>query len=248
MSLTVKQVSDLAGVSVRTLHYYDEIDLFSPSYTGANGYRYYDEDALIRLQQILFFRELGFSLAEIKTLLDDPGFDVLVALDAHRQALRARIRRLNDLVQTIDHTLSRLKGDYTMSDQDLFRGFSREDEERYHQEARERWDSDMVDGSYQRWNSYSEERKQAILQEQSEIYQALADHMADGPDSPTVQALLGRWHAHMRNFYEPTPEMLAGLGAMYHDDPAFNATFTQIDPALPAFLKNAIAIYVAGLD
>jgi DNA-binding transcriptional MerR regulator len=100
MPHTVKQLADLAGVSPRKLHYYDEIGLLKPSSVGENGYRYYDEEAALRMQQIRYHRELDVSLGEIRTILDAPGFDVRLALRSHRRALQARAERLNGLLQT----------------------------------------------------------------------------------------------------------------------------------------------------
>jgi DNA-binding transcriptional MerR regulator len=102
---TVKQLASLAGVSVRTLHYYDEIGLLKPSSVGGNGYRHYGEEAVLKLQQILFYREMELSLDEIKAVTGRPDFDVLSALRSHRQALQGRVERLERLIQTVDHTI-----------------------------------------------------------------------------------------------------------------------------------------------
>ena len=120
---TVKQVSDLAGISVRTLHYYDEIGLLKPSSVGKNSYRYYEDEALFRLQQILFFREMDLSLDEIKEMLEMPDFDVLRMLETHRAALEARIDRLRGLISSIDSTILHLTGEMKMSRKQIFSGF-----------------------------------------------------------------------------------------------------------------------------
>lgn len=134
-----------------------------------------------------------------------------------------------------------------MSKKQFFQGFSAERQQAYEEEVVEQW-GDEAAQSIQLWNSYSEERKAEIMLEGGAIYQAIADNMANGAASPEIQALLGRWHEHMRNFYEPTIETLEGLGNMYHDHPDFNATFTRIHPDLPGFLKEAIAHYVDVLE
>ncbi len=151
MAYTVKQLADLAGVSVRTLHYYDEIGLLTPDAYGENGYRYYDEDALLRLQQILFFRELDFRLDEIKAIIDRPDFDVLRALQTHRVTLAEKAARLGGLINTVDKTILRLKGELGMSDKELFEGFDEEKQKQYAEEARKRWGSESVDDSMKRW-------------------------------------------------------------------------------------------------
>ncbi len=105
MSYTVKQLSDLAGVSIRTLHYYDEINLLKPEAVGANGYRYYGDESLLKLQQILFYRELGLELSGITDIVNRPDFDVQTALESHRKSLQGRVERLNRLIATVDDTI-----------------------------------------------------------------------------------------------------------------------------------------------
>ena len=134
-----------------------------------------------------------------------------------------------------------------MSKKNIFEGFSAEKEKQYEKEAVENWGETAVQ-SINLWNSYSDERKEEIMQEGSAIYMEIAAGMDNGADSPEIQALLVRWHQHIRCFYEPSIETLGGLGNMYYDHPDFNATFTEIHPDLPAFLKKAIAIYVHELE
>ena len=123
---TVKEVAKLSDVSVRALHHYDEIGLLKPAYVGANGYRYYGRDELLRLQQILFHRELGFPLDEIRQVLSTPNFDRVAALRAHRERLMEEVRRYRRLVRTLDATLAALEGDTDMDDKAMYRGFSPE--------------------------------------------------------------------------------------------------------------------------
>jgi DNA-binding transcriptional MerR regulator len=126
MRYTVKQLASLAGVTNRTLHYYDHIGLLQPGAHGYNGYRYYGDEALLRLQQILFYRELGFSLEQIKGILEDPNFDLLQALQAHRLALLERIQQSNRLIETVDRTIKHIKGEIIMSKKDFYSGFDEE--------------------------------------------------------------------------------------------------------------------------
>ena len=246
---TVKQLADLAGVSVRTLHYYDEIALLAPSEVAKNGYRYYDDDAVLRLQQILFFRELDFNLSDIKALLDDPAFEVVTALHDHRAALYARIGRLQRLIHTVDSTILTLTGEIDMSKKQLFSGFSDEDEKRYHQQAREQYDPQEVDASYKRWNTYTKEKQDAIKAEGGAIYDDLAALLAEehAAESDTVQAVIARWHQHMRHFYEPSIMRLRGLGQLYVDSPDFADKFRHLHPDLPEFMQKAINYYCDGL-
>ena len=248
MPYTVKQLATLAGVSARTLHYYDEIGLLKPSSVGRNGYRYYTDEAVFRLQQILFFREIDLDLLRIKALLDDPGFDRVSALQTHRQTLQGKIERLQTLIGTIDTTILHLVGEVNMSKQKIFEGFSEEKQTAYEQEAMQRWGEADVKASIKLWNSYSKAQQDQIMQAGSLIYQELAAQMERGPESPEIQALLGRWHQHLRYFYEPSLDVLRGLGNHYHEHPDFNATFTAIHPDLPPFLQKAINHYVDVLE
>ena len=136
MTYTIKEIANLAGVSKRTLRYYDEIGLLSPADTGENGYRYYDQDSLLQLQQILFFRELDVPLKDIQLFMSRPDFNLLDALEKHRTALQKRAQRLNKLIDTVDQTIAAIKGERIMTAKDYFEGF---DESHYEEETRERW-------------------------------------------------------------------------------------------------------------
>lgn len=247
---TVKQLSDLAGVSVRTLHYYDEIGLLKPSKVGANGYRYYDDDALLRLQQILFYREIGLELMQIREILDSPDFDLVTALRSHRTVLEQKINRLQNLVSTVDSTIMHLVGGVDMSKKRLFKGFSKEKQKQYEREARLQYGPENVNESVKRWNSYGKKKQEAIMEEGGEIYLDLVKAMKAGKSaqSKTVREILQRWHEHIRYFYEPTLDILRGLGQLYNTDPEFMAFFQRIDPDLPPYLQETISQYVDDLE
>jgi len=247
---TVKQLADLAGISPRTLHYYDEIELLKPSSYGDNRYRYYDDEAMLRLQQILFYREMGLSLGQIQELLDQPDFDVLEALLAHKTALGKQVERLNRLINTVDKTITYLNGGIEMSKKEIFAGFSEELQEQYAEEARQRWDPQLVDESMKRWKSYSPEKQKAIIAEGGEIYTEIFENMEEGlkTDDPEIQAGVAKWHQNMRYFYEPTIDILSGLGQAYRDSPDFRATFEKFSPEFPEFLCEAIQVYCEGKE
>ena len=248
MIYTVKQLADLAGVSRRTLHYYDEIALLKPSTKNEKGYRYYDDDAVLRLQQILFFRELGMSLTEIETAVDAPDFDILQALQTHKHALQQRAKRLDSLIQTIDKTIDHLEGKIEMSTNEFFDGFDEETQKAYEKEAAERWDAEEVKATSKKWNEYSAYQKKQIMEEGNVIYTDLLAEMDKGVASAEVQQIIGRWHQHLRYFYEPSVERMRGLGWGYANDPAFAAFYEKIHPDMPQFISEAIAIYCDHLD
>lgn len=247
---TVKQLSDLATVSVRTLHYYDEIGLLNPSKVGENGYRYYDDSALLRLQQILFYREIGLELTHIKEILDSPEFDLVAALRSHRSVLNQKITRLQNLINTIDNTIMHLTGDTDMSKKQLFRAFTDEEQKQYEREARLQYGPDTVNESIKRWNSYAKAQQEAILEEAGEVYNDIVESIQAGksPLSEEVQVILRRWHANLYHFYEPNLEILRGLGEVYNTHPDFIANFQKLHADLPAFLQEAITQYVDDLE
>lgn len=247
---TVKQLSDLAQVSVRTLHYYDEIGLLPPSQIGENRYRYYSDEALLRLQQILFYREIGLELMQIKDILDRPDFNLERALRSHKRVLQSKIERLKTLVDTVDQTIKHLAGETTMSKKQLFQAFSEEEQKEYEREARLQYGPDVVNDSIQRWNSYGKAKQEDIMAEASQIYIELAEAIDAelAPDSEEVQAILVRWHENLRNFYEPTLEVLRGLGEHYNTEPRFIANFKAVHDELPQFLQDSISTYVDELE
>lgn len=247
---TVKQLSELAEVSVRTLHYYDEIGLLNPTTVGANGYRYYDDAALLRLQQILFYREIGLELMQIKEVINSPDFDVLAALRSHRSVLEEKIKRMEKLVSTVDSTIMHLAGELKMSKRRMFEAFSDEKQKEYEREARLQWDPGIVNDSIKRWNGYTQAQREAIAEEGNQVYSDMVDALEAGraATSPEVQAILVRWHQHIRYFYEPTLDILRGLGGGYNSHPDFIANFQKLHPDLPTFLEQAIIQYVDDLE
>jgi DNA-binding transcriptional MerR regulator len=242
--LTVKQLSRLAGVTPRTLHHYDAIGLLEPSRVGANGYRYYGEEAMLRLQQILFYRELDLPLEEIKEILGRQDFDVLGALQSHREALDRQVRRLNRLIQTVDHTITYLKGKEPMSANEIFAGFSEEQQEQYAREAEDLYGAESVRASMKKWKGYSAAEKQQILEEGGRNYRDLVAAMPRGADSPEAQAIVERWRKHMDYFWTPSLEQLLALAEGYNTDPRFKANFDKIHPQLAEFVLDAVKVYV----
>src|SRR5690349_10522734 len=167
---TVKQLSRMAGVTPRTLHHYDYIGLLKPSRVGDNGYRYYGEDALLRLQQILFYREMDMPLDDIRKIMGRRDFDVQKALESHKESLSKQIERLNRLLGTVDNTINHLKGRKIMNDNKFFEGFSEEEQEKYSLEAEQLYDAESVRESNRKWKSYPAAKKEAIMAEGSVIY------------------------------------------------------------------------------
>ncbi|MCU0499084.1 MAG: MerR family transcriptional regulator [Anaerolineae bacterium] len=247
---SVKQVAELANISIRTLHYYHEIGLLIPTHIEGNGYRRYDRDALLRLQQILLYRQLGFDLEQIRALLAQTSGDWITALEAHRTSLQANLTQLQDLLHTVDETIAQLKGGHAMNDKRLFKGFSDEQQKDYEREIRLQYGPDLVNLSVRNWNSYSKVQREVIFEEGNALYAAIVKAIEAGRshDSVEVQELMTRWHQHIRYFYEPTLEILRGLGQLYTSHPDFIANFSQLHPELARFMESAIDHYVDDLE
>lgn len=241
---TVKQLSKLAGVTPRTLHHYDDIGLLKPSRIGENGYRYYGEESLLKLQQILFYRELDMSLEEIRKIMGRRDFDLLAALQSHREALQKKAVRLNQLLVTVDNTIQHIKGEKLMSQKGLFKGFNEEEQEKLAQEAEQMYDPETVRESNRKWKAYSKEKKDAILAEGNQIYLDMIAAMPKGASSPEVQGIVERWRRHMDYFWTPNLDQLLGLAGMYNDDPKFKANFDDMHPKLAEFMREAVTVYV----
>ena len=234
----------MAGVTPRTLHHYDDIGLLKPSRVGDNGYRYYGEEAVLKLQQILFYRELEFPLEEIRRIMGRRDFDVLDALQSHKEALQNQAVRLNRLLATVDNTIQHLKGEKLMSQKGLFEGFSEEEQEKLAQEAEQMYDPETVRESNRKWKSYSAAEKEAILAEGKSIYLDLAGAMSKGAASAQVQAVITRWHKHMQYFWSPNDEQLLGLADLYNNDPRFRENYEKVAPNLSEFMREAVTVYV----
>ena len=242
--LTVKQLSRLAGITPRTLRHYDAVGLLKPTVIGSNGYRYYDRSALLRLQQILFYRELDLPLDAIRTILDQPGFDALSALQQHRAAIQTRRSHLDRVLDTVDATILHLKGQYPMSDAELFKPFSDEEQSVMEAEAEQLYDPEIVKASSRRWKAYSAAEKQHIFDEGNAIYRDLIAAIPLGPASDTAQACIDRWRAHMSYFWTPNDEQLLGIAQGYVQDPRFRANFDQMHPQLAEFVLAAVQFYL----
>lgn len=242
---TVRQLSRLAGVTPRTLHYYDEIGLLKPSRVGENGYRYYGEEALLRLQQILLYRELDLPIEQIRLIMARPDFDLLHALEEHKLNLTRRIAHLERLVTTVENTIDHLKGKRQMSSKQLFNELSEEQQTAYEQEAMQTYDPEIVRASNRRWKSYSTADKQRIGEEGEAVYRGFLAAMPKGPSSPEAQACVEAWRKHMQYFWSPNDEQLLGIAGGYVNDPRFRANFDKIHPHLAEFIREAVQVYVA---
>lgn len=245
MSYSVGQMAELTGVTVRTLHHYDRIGLLVPSLRRSNGYRSYEEDDVERLQRILAYRELGLSLNEIATLLDDPEADRTAHLRRQEMLLRGRISALEEMIAAIqlEMEMEHLSIELTTEERlELFGGF---DAEAHAAEAEERWGStDEHRESTRRTKSYDAGQWRTIKAEMEEIESGFAAALTTGErsDGKRARALAERHRLHVdRWFYPCSPDMQMNLGELYVADPRFAEHYDSRTPGLARFVSDAIA-------
>jgi DNA-binding transcriptional MerR regulator len=243
MALKVSEVARLCGLSVRALHHYDEIGLCRPSGRSEAGYRLYAPDDVERLQQVLFFRELDFSLEDIQNILDDPDYDLDGALALQREMLAERAVRVQALLAAVDATIvSRAKGT-TMTNEERLQVFGDFDPKEYEPEAKERWgDSEAYAESALRTRSYTKADWQTIRAEGDAVFADLARLAATGTEAQSEAAMdvAERHRLHIdRWFYPCPPRMHRGLGDLYVNDPRFAANLDKHRPGLATYAREA---------
>jgi DNA-binding transcriptional MerR regulator len=246
---TVGEVSELAGVTVRTLHHYDELGLLSPGERSEAGYRLYSYDDLTRLQEILIWRALGFSLGQIASLLDDSGHDRLAALERQRELVGREAERLRALAVAVDAAIAAHHNGTVIEEASMFKGF---DPTEYEDEARERWgDTAAYQESARRTRSYGEADWRLIRSESEAIVGDLIALMRSGDpaDGSAARAVAERHRGHIsRWFYPCSPQMHRGLGEMYVADARFTRTYEGEAPGLAHYFHDAIVANADAAD
>ena len=240
---TVGRVADLSGVTIRTLHHYDEIGLLSPSGRSAADYRIYEDSDIERLQRILFYRELGFALEEISTIVDDPRTDALGHLCRQRGLLRERIERLSAMVDAIDYEMEARSMDMRLTPEERLEVFGEFRPEDYAEEAEQRWgETEAYKESNRRVSKYDKEDWQRLKAEGEEVQDRLAAALEAGlaPDSEEAMAAVEAHRQHIsRWFYECTYDMHRGLAEMYVSDERFRSHYDTQTPGLAGFIREA---------
>ena len=237
--MQIKEFADFTGVSVRTLHYYDEIRLLRPAFVDrATGYRFYDENSLLRMQEILFYRELDFSLKSIGEILSSPNYDKSKALTEQKHLLTLKKERLERLISAID---SAVKGENVM------KAFDNSEFEKYKAEAREKWgNTDAYKHHEEKTSNYSKQKWNALAEGMDCIMEEFSLCMKNGtaPDSAEAQNLVKTLQNHItENYYLCTNEILAGLGQMYVADERFRNNIDKHADGTATFICEAIAVY-----
>lgn len=243
MARTVGEVARLTGLTVRTLHHYDEIGLLVPGGRTEAGYRMYGEAELIRLHDILVWREVGIPLDEIARLLDDPGYDMTSSLRRHRDHLATRATEIERRIERIDRLIEKSDGGATMDDDfltELFEGF---DPAVHRDEAQRRWGgTEAYALSRRRAEALDADEWRRIKREGDEITEGFARLLRDGVPADSEQAahLVEAHRSHLSRFYPVSADMHRGLGEMYVDDPRFQETYDSVEPGLARYVRDAI--------
>lgn len=235
-------MADLVGISVRTLHHYDEIGLLIPEETTEAGYRIYSNENLETLQQILFFKELGFPLKQIKEIISSPSFDREEALSLHRKMLLEKRSRLDRMIETVEKTMKHMKGEIKMSNKEKFEGFDFSHNP-YEQEARERWGDEAVNKANQKIGNMSKSEKKDFEERFNEIYRKLAEIRHIAPDSKEAQEGIKEWFDFLNTMGDYSFDAFKGLGQMYVDDERFTKNIDQFGEGLARFMRDAMAIF-----
>lgn len=251
MDYTVQKLGDLAGVSTRTLRYYDEIDLLKPLRKNASGYRIYGEQEVDKLQQILFYRELGLGLEQIKNGVNDPSFDGIKALKAHRETLLAKRLQLDLLIINVEKTISTKEGESIMEDKEKFQGFQQKrvdnNEQQYGNEIRSKYGDSLIDQSNAKMLGMGEEKFQEFKSLEQQVVDSLANAIKTGDPSNDMAQQTAALHRQWLNFTWPSYSKKAhrGLAEMYVADERFAAYYDNVYPGAAKFLRDAIVVYTS---
>jgi DNA-binding transcriptional MerR regulator len=249
MEYTVQKLGQLAGVSTRTLRYYDEMGILKPARINSSGYRIYGQAEVDRLQQILFYRELGVSLESIAAIIAAPSFDEAQALREHRLMLLAKRAQLDQLIANVDKTIASKEGGIVMTDHEKFEGFKqklvRDNEEKYGEEVRERWGNDSFQRSNAKVKGMTQQQYEEVTRLSEEVMETLSAAFKTGnPAGELAQKaadLHRQWLSYFWDGY--TKEAHAGVAQMYVDDPRFTAYYDKEQPGTAEFLRDAVRVY-----
>jgi DNA-binding transcriptional MerR regulator len=246
----VRQLAKMAGVSIRTLHLYDKMKLLKPLNRTSSRYRMYGENELLRLQQILFYKELDFPLKEIARILDDPDFELVAALESHKAALLVRKDRVNTLLQTINKTIKNLKTKTMENYEDLYEGLPRQQAATYRNQAIDKWGEDVVERSERALKEMSKLNLDQLKADQKAIMKSLLLLVNEQPESEVVQDEIARHYVNIRSFWgvsDPTDlkaETYKGLAELYLTDERYLTTDGKPMHEFAIFMRLAM-IYFA---
>ncbi len=251
MAYTVKKLSEISGVTVRTLHFYEETGLLKPAYYGVNGYRYYEEKELLQLQQILFFKKLGLTLEQIRKVIGKSDFDQMAALHSHRKALSCEWEKIGRLLDTIDKTIKHLQGKKKMKDKEMFDGFNIalvKLKEGMSYSAEEKIVVQSVKNPTKKSEDI-EKRGKAYYDKMVDTAHTLFKELADciekeqDPADDKVQKIIKKHHAFTEQTHLATQEVYKALARLYAEHPEFRKQLDPFHPQLATFMAVAMTIF-----
>ena len=249
MEYTVQKLGKMAGISTRTLRYYDEIGILKPARINSSGYRIYSQKEIDRLQQILFYRKLGVSLESIKDIVTAPSFDREKALREHREKLLLKIEQLNLLVVNVDKTIELTEGRIKMSDKEKFDGFKEklvdDNEKLYGKEIRAKYGDEVVNKSNNKLKNMTQDEHDKVTKLANEVIETLDEAFKTGDSAGELAQKAAEMHRQWLSFYwgSYTKAAHAGVAQMYVDDERFTAYYDKKQPGTAKFLRDAVFIY-----
>lgn len=250
MEYTVQKLGKLAGVSTRTLRYYHEIDILKPARINSSGYRIYGQKEVDRLQQILFYRELGLGLENIKEIINDPTFDGRSALVEHRIKLLEKREQLDLLIANVNKSILAQDGGIKMKNKEKFEGFKQkivdDNEKKYGVEIRSKYGDDAINKSNQKIKGMSEQQYAEVTKLEKEVLETLNEAFKTGDPKCEIAQKAAKLHKKWICYYWSTysSEAHAGIAQMYVDDERFRAYYDKENPGTAEFLRDAILIYI----
>ncbi|QHZ48574.1 MerR family transcriptional regulator [Bacillus sp. NSP9.1] len=243
MDMKVKEVAEMVGVSIRTLHHYDQIGLLTPKEITDSGYRLYSEENLEKLQQILFFKELDFSLKEIKRIINSPSFNRQEALILQRKMLIEKRNRVDKMIETIDKTIKHMMGEIQMTNEERFEGINF-NHNQYEKEARKRWGDQPVNKINAKLERMTKDEHKGLSEKWDMIFNKLALLRDQSPKSKEVQVTIKEWYDFLNeNFGKYSPDAIYGLGQLYINDERFTKNIDQYGHGLANFMSEAMKVY-----
>jgi DNA-binding transcriptional MerR regulator len=249
MEYTVLKLSKMAGVSTRTLRYYDEIGILKPAKINSSGYRIYSQREVDKLQQILFYRELGVALESVKDIITDASFDEVKALKEHHEKLLDKKNQLDILIANVEKSIAAKERSVIMSDKEKFEGFKKklvsDNETKYGREIREKYGSDAVDKSNNKLKNMTQEEYDKVTELENMVMEALKAAYETGDPASEQAQKAADLHREWLSFYwdSYTVGAHAGVAQMYVDDERFKAYYDKDQPGLAEFLRDAVLIY-----
>lgn len=248
---SVKQLAKLAGVTPKALHVYDRIGLLKPAERTYSRYRLYGEKEFLKLQQILFYKELDFPLKEIRSVLDDPDFNLIQALEGHKKMLSAKTLRIKTLIKTIENTINSLKNKTMLNPEELYDGLSKEEALNYRNEAISNYGEEVVTHAEKHLTSLDKTEMRALVVRQKELGKAFYLAKDSAPDSENVQEIVHQHYLNTRKLWgtqdaaDKQAEAYSGLGQLYLTDERFTSEYGDPEPGFRTFISEAMSFYVA---